>query len=349
MNALPFMLTIQSYLTSPLNYWFPVAFTAAVAVIAVLAMILMFGSFVGAERLRAWVRAKIYDVLMSIVLMLVFLAAVTAVFSQNVVQVFSAVGLAPGACTGSGSGTDLTSLATCDMWNFNGYVQTFNIIIFWTALRFSFVPQIDLSYEGPYSGTGFETKITPTPSALDSFEGYLLDALYTAFVISQVQLLLLGASLLLFSVLMSVGLISRLFVVTRSFGGALIALAMGLGIIYPLMVSIIYGYIDVGISSACVASVSGTPICLIADIPAILTLVNGVTLLVVGIVVQGVVGIAGISLPFLFQFFEIAGFVGVGLVIAPVLTFLMVDVFVIDFSQVVGERMDFMSLLTGII
>ena len=44
-----------------------------------------------------------------------------------------------------------------------------------------------------------------------------------------------------------------------------------------------------------------------------------------------------------------AGLAGAGLLLIPFVNFLIIDVFIIDFSKVIGEKMDFMKILTGII
>jgi hypothetical protein len=43
------------------------------------------------------------------------------------------------------------------------------------------------------------------------------------------------------------------------------------------------------------------------------------------------------------------GLIIIGLVFVPLLNFIIVDTFIIDFSQAIGERMDFLSMLTGIL
>jgi hypothetical protein len=44
-----------------------------------------------------------------------------------------------------------------------------------------------------------------------------------------------------------------------------------------------------------------------------------------------------------------AGIVLLGISLIPLLNFLIVDTFIIDFSRAIGEKVDFMSLLTSII
>lgn len=345
-------LTTAEFLKLPFyTTWFPIALIAAIAVIALLAFIMMISAFAGRDRVRVWAKVKIYEVLLSIVLIIVFLVVVGIVFSidfSSSTGVFTSINLVANGCVAGGStgtSTDLSTLAVCDMYYFNKNVQTLNSLVYYLALRFSFVPEIKVEYSTPgFNGglgnLGVETKISLSPAALDVFSGYLLDALYTAFVVSQVQLLLLAASLVLFSVLMAIGFIARIFVITRTFGGAMIALGIGLGIIYPLLVCITYGYVNYGVQST---FPSGA-----IDIAYVSTLIGGVTSFLLAAIAQGIIG-SYISIPGFVQFFQFAGYVGMGLVLVPILNVLIVDVFVIDFSQAVGERIDFASLLTRMI
>ena len=332
--------TVSGFLTSPYNYWAPVAFAAAIAVIGLLAAIMMISAMIGRERMRVWAKVKIYDVVFSVMLIFVFFVIIGLLSSINFqTQVFGPLNLVPNECSGSSSiasGGDLMSLAVCDMYTFNQNVVNLNTNVYLIALRMSFFPQTEIGYTSVLGvqGVGVSTKINPSLPAFETATGYMLDALYTAFTISQLQLLILAAALLLFSVLMSIGIISRIFVVTRSFGGSLIALAIGLGIIYPLMVCITYGYINVGIDNTGILLWIATPT----------VLVFGVVSLLIALILGGTVA-SGILVPFI----QLAGYVGVGLVLVPLLNLLIVDVFVIDFSQAVGERMDFMSLLANLI
>ncbi len=335
--------SVSSFLTSPYNYWAPFAFASAAAVIALLAIIMMFSSFTGRERMRVWAKVKIYDVIFSIMLIFVFFVIIALFTSINFkTQVFGPLNLTPSDCSGPSavvSGGDIMSLAVCDMYTFNQNVINLNTAIFLIGLRMSFAPQIGIGYTNFFGiqGVGVDTKISPSAPGFETFTGYLLDALYTAFVISQLQLIILAAALLMFSVLMLIGIVARIFVITRSFGGSLIALAIGTGIIYPLLVCITYGYINVGMAKTGLSLTGAGAIAFIGGITGALF-----TLLLGGL------GVPGLS-SLLAQFLQFAGYAGMGLVLVPLLNLLIVDVFVIDFSSAVGERMDFMSLLANMI
>jgi len=203
-------------------------------------------------------------------------------------------------------------------------------------------------------GVGIGGLVNPVPAAINSSLGWLIDIVFGAYVLSQVQLLLLGGALLLFSLFLGVGLIARIFVITRSFGGAMIALGVGLGIIYPLMVCLTYGFVNVGMEQSW--GVATSPAAALASATVysqILSIITSISPLFNPLGVLGLSGSISAATAALQAWFmgliNYCGFAGAGLILVPFLNFLIVDVFVIDFSQAIGERMDFMRLLTGMV
>lgn len=364
-NALMMYITPSSavgYITSPFGIWFPVVILGTIAIIGVIAMIYMFSRFAGSNQVAVWARAKMYDVFLSLILIFIFLFVTSFIFTINFQGAYGLANLVPPACQSPAlPATDIFSLAICNIYQFNSNVANINNFIYIAALRSSFVPAITINGTAliqdisDIEGVGGSAELQ-IPTAMASATGDALDLLYTMFVLSQVQLLLLSSSLLFFSLFMSIGLIARLFVITRSFGGALIALAIGLGIIYPVIVSFTYGFVNVAIaqdSNIC-ANVAGLQVCQnIYGASEMTVAVGGILGMVGGILINA----AGPSIPYvgsafnlwLNGFIKIVGLDVIGLAIIPFLTFIILDVFILDFSQAVGERMDFMSLLGNII
>jgi hypothetical protein len=336
--------SITSYITSPLVLWFPIVVLAAVAMIGVLAVMYMLGQFAGRESMRVWAKVKIYEILLSLLTVILFLFLVSFIFSLNFQQIFGSVGLVPQECMPpSLTATDFFSLAICNMHQFNQQLLNLNGLIYYISLRLSMVPQLTINaskvikYVTGISGLGGSITLQP-PSAFDTFMGYGLDVLYFAFVLTQVQLLLLAASLLLFSLFMSIGLISRMFVITRSFGGAMVAFGIGLGILFPLMVNLTYGFINVGLDA-------NSSIFTAASVAIMVTGILGIAL----VFLFATSPLGGPFIVLLQSFLTFAGLIAVGLTIIPIINFIVIDSFIIDFSQAVGERMSFMSLLTNLI
>lgn len=334
--------SVVDYLTAPYASWFPVVILAAIAMIGIVALIYMLSQFMGREGMRVWAKIKIYEILLSLLLVFIFLFIVTFIFSLNFQQIFGSIGLVPAACQQpSLQATDFFSLAICNMHNFNQQLLNLNQLLYYISLRLSFMPQLNINASALiYASTNIEglggTFTLEPPSGFGTFTGFVLDLLYTAFVLAQVQLLMLAASLILFSVFMGIGLISRMFVITRSFGGAMLAFGIGFGILFPLMVNLTYGYINVGL-----------------DYNSTIFAASAVTTAIGGLLAALFFMLISSSTPILSSWFTsfltFAGLVGVGLTVIPFLNFIIVDVFILDFSQAIGERMDFLSLLKNIV
>jgi hypothetical protein len=338
---------VWGYITSPYAMWFPVAAAGASAIIGIIAMIYMLSTFTGRQDLKVWARTKIYEVLMSILLIFVFFAIITLLASQNFEQLFNSVNLVPTGCQSLPKGaTDFFTLSVCDMYQFNNNVISLGGVVYDLGALSAFIPEIK------FNVGGVEASDNPIMPGVSSMLGYLVSIVFATFVLSQVQLLLLAASLLLFSLLMGIGLIARIFSVTRSFGGAMIALGIGLGVLYPVLVCLTYGYINVQMERTSVQVVGGivtgaevtggifASTTLLTNIPSLIILLSG--------------GVMASNPSALFQNWVIAlltysGMAGAGLILIPFLNFIIVDVFVIDFSQAVGERMDFLRLFTALV
>jgi hypothetical protein len=228
------------------------------------------------------------------------------------------------------------------MHQFNQNIVDLNSMIYLVSLRMSFVPRFDFNTSpiANIPGVSLATSIG-LPNFIGPLSGTVLQLLYGAYVVSEVQLLLLGSSLLFFSLFMSLGLISRMFEVTKSFGGAMIAFGVGLGIIYPLFVCFNYGFLNVqmNLNHGAMDLASGT------------VLVGGM----IAVIAAGVISTATNILPgspfagLLAELVKYMGLAVIGLTVIPLLNFVLVDVFIRDFSQAAGERMSFLSLLTKIV
>lgn len=342
--------SVYNYIMSPYLVWLPVASAAAIAIIGILAVAYMLTSFMGDRRMATWVRVKIYEVVFSFILIGAFAFVVVLLTSVNFVQLFGPVygpgqdGLVPMACSAQGSppipSNDLFTLAVCDMHLFVQQVTNIGAAVYWIGAQFAFVPSVSVVVT-PVPGVsslGVSTSFTLIPRADEVFLAYVIDLIYITLTVAQLQVLLLAASLFIFSLFMAIGLIARLFVITRSFGGALIAFAVGLGIVYPLLVAITYGYVNVGMQNTAGVLIWLEGSGALGGILGLLVLVGVPTL--VGSAFAGVTG--AMLLTYL-------GLAIMGLVFVPILTFVLVDVFIIDFSSAVGEKMDFLSLLTNVI
>lgn len=358
------MLDIVSYITSPYAVWMPIAVIAALAVIGVLGIAYAFSSVLGRTDFGTWTRVKIYEVLLSILLIFVFFFVITTFFSLNPLPAYKAVNLVvSGGFSGaaqnipacgdinafvdsgqvpSGEPTpNVYTLSTCDMKQFLQYSLDLNGFIYQASAIVGVSPYlfINTSKIPPFStiagrGVGTTDEFILLPVGLAQFLGDLLGIFYLFFLINQVQLILLAASLLIFTVFMGMGLIARIFIVTRTFGGAMIAFAIGIGILYPLLVSFTYGFLNVGIHN--LTGFIGSPAQAFSILAGLVSIALG-----------AVTGFATLSwISWLIQY---SGLLGAGFTLIPLLNLLIIDVFITDFSKAVGEKMDFMSLLTRLV
>lgn len=231
--------------------WFAFAGIAALAVLAVLAVIYGISPFVGRSDVRTWARVKIYDVMLSLVLIFAFTWAAGTIYSFNV-KGFQDVGLVAPPC--SASLANIYSLSVCNMYLFNEYTADFNSFVYYFLLAsgtLQSTANINFNYKslspsGFQFGTGTNLDLYPKDIGF-KYLGGAIDLIYAFVLANDVQLIILSSSALLFSILMALGLIARIFGVTRTFGGAMIAFAIGIGLIYPLLVSMNYGFLNYGL------------------------------------------------------------------------------------------------------
>ncbi|MDE1833057.1 MAG: hypothetical protein KGH58_01420 [Candidatus Micrarchaeota archaeon] len=330
--------------TAVLN-WLPVATLGVLAIIAVAAMVFALSGIINSPNARNWARMQVYEGLLSVVMILVF-ASFSYLFTLSPQNALQSMHMVPATCTGAST---IQTLGTCDMALFNSaayelynyaYGISFLVGVVSPDLRATVNP---IPNQPSTLSATFRVK-TIAPWSLSGLFGKGLSALLFMILLSQVQLILLSSSTFFFTFFMSLGLITRTFGFTRSFGGSMIALGMGLGIIYPLIVSITFGFIDTSTtipSIQCLAS--STPACAISSTASTLwsIILSVPSLLLQGPGADPLTGVSSLLLSL--------GYFAAGFTFIPFLNFVILDAFIIDFSSAVGERMDFMSLLTSLV
>lgn len=370
---------LTSFLGSPFALWFPLVLLATIVVILVAAMIYMLSPLAGRNDLRVWSRVKIYDVLSNLVFVFIFLSfsgllctigPSAPLLSANLLphSTPSTPGCVPGGTNPPNtipslpaSGDNLFSLADCNIYLYNYDLMQFSVQIYYTILVFSLSPQVtvfpsvvvDPSHARQTIGTGITFNLNFLPIQIaHHYITPLMGTLFAVILASFVQQILVNAALPLFGIFMTIGLIARSFGVTRSFGGAMIAFGIGVGFVYPLLVTITYGFLNYSVAalpssstSVVVGGIHGighffTPDVFWDNLVAILKLGVGAGSL--GTVIQDFLNVFGDSLVY-------GGFMALGLTLIPLLNLVVVDAFIVDFSKAIGERMDFLSLLTRII
>jgi hypothetical protein len=338
--------------------WFSFAGAAALAVLAILSIMYAIFHFVGRSDIKAWTRVKIYDVILSLLLIIAFAIAASIIYNLPVGNLTS-LQIVPTEC--QSSVYNIYSLSICDMSLFNTYAARLDSEQYYLLLVTGTIqPTFRLEFTQPITGTGaagWRVSAGADLSLLNSeitfkYLGTGVDLIYGFVLANDLQLIILSSSALLFAIFMSLGLIARIFGVTRTFGGAMIAFAIGLGILYPALIIVNYGFINYGIDN-----VFPTAIARAATLLGI-TVVTGVSKVAsVGAIAwagswfntTATNNIASFATLLPEPIFVYVGLVWIGLTFIPLIILIIVDVFIIDFSQAIGERMDLLSMLVRIL
>ncbi len=309
----------------PLNAvsWLPLAFAAVLIVFGVAGIVYMVGSMVNSPTAKSWSRMQIYEAVMSIVMIMIFIT-LSSLFMLNITNSYNAAKILPPACSSAGN---VFSIASCDLANFNYDAGEYFLTLYdFSAVLGSADPRLSFDLTVPVlSGIHATSSTDILPRDFETLLGILFTGIITMLLLNQVQMILLSGSLLFLSFFLVLGLISRTLGFSRRFGGAMIAFGLGLGFVYPLITSLTYGFIDYSIGS-------------LGAVSTIAALVGG-------------------SAEFIFDPTGGAGLVftgGLGYIIAgltfiPFLNFTILEAFITDFSAAIGERVSFMALLSTVV
>ncbi len=326
--------------TLPLNpaNWVGIAFLGVMLIIVIAALVYMLSGLAGSFNARSWALGQVYDALISIVLLLIF-AAFAYLFFLSPQGAFQSLNLVPGPCTGA---TTLYSLSECDIGIFSGNANTLVQTLFLVSFFAGVSPGITIKVAVP----GFQSTALGVGFGIDDIlptsEEQLLSVAFSAsffmLMLNQLQVILIAGSLLFLAFFVTVGLVARSFGITRTFGGAMIAFGLGLGLVYPLLVAITYGYINVQI-----AALGGLNV---------VQMVGNLLQSLITILIASISGQFGSGLGALIifnpQFIQQVGFIIGGLTFIPFLNFIILDAFIRDFSKSIGEEINFLQMLTGL-
>jgi hypothetical protein len=352
--------SVNYFLTSPYTTWFPVVTLAVLASFTILIIIYSLSTIINAGKVRSWIKNKFLDLFITLILIMSFGTISTLICASNPTPYFSKAGLLPNNCNVS-SVNDIYSLSLCDLNQFNTYTLQFNQYLYFLLLLFSITPKVSgtlsIGLNGQNGIAGINPKLSAQTGAVDldpfgkinKFDGFILPALYALTLLNEVELLLLASSPLLFAIFIAIGLIARSFEITRTFGNGMIAFAIGIGFIFPIIVSLNYGFMDYSVQNSLTlglgSSVSGIT-------PTLLPVANPVVVFISAAIGFATgsgspLGQAATLLPeYLFSYL---GLIVVGITIIPLLTFTIVTSFVSDFSGALGEKFDLGNLLINLL
>jgi hypothetical protein len=351
--------------------WIPIAFLAVLVVIMIAAIVYMLSGIIRSDRARQWSRFQIYEAILSFLLIIAF-ASIAYIFFLNPQNLLgnqlnivpcagtsaqqsgcpsstgSSTASAPG-CTGA---TQLFTLASCDLSIFNNATFTIAEDTFIASYVVDLLPGVSGQFGPIPTGIGIDLKFS-TPSLIPVLGGgqlisYFYDAVLLLLVFNQLQLVVVSASVLFLALFLSIGLIARTLGFTRTFGGAMIAFGLGIGIIYPLLIAITYGYIDVSAGAMCLQSFSCSFLTIFKS-TASLIINPGTYQAAIWQMSAGTAGSLGSLGSGLGAIFLEIGYIIAGLTFIPVINIAIVDAFIIDFSSALGERMSFGELFSAFI
>lgn len=320
--------------------WFSIAGIAAIFILAILILIYGVFQFVGRSDIRAWVRVKIFDVLMSLVLIGAFGYAASIIYTLPV-GYFASLNIVPTQCTGEEY--NIYSLSICDLSQFNTFASGLDTQQYYFLLLLGTVqPDFQLAAG---SSTGFKVSADLNIIGTDVSFKYLgtgVDLIYGFLLANNLMLIILNSAPILFAILMALGLVARIFGVSRTFGGAMIAFAIGIGLLYPALVLLNYGFIDSGVNN-----VYSTAITDATTLATGATLASAPAFWAFQLIATWWNGNFSSILPLPILIY--IGLIWIGLTFIPLIVLIIVDVFIIDFSQAIGERMDLLSLLVRVL
>ena len=332
----------QSFVTSFIPPWYDIALIAVIVVILIAALIYAVSFALDSPNGRSWARAQIYEALIGLMLIVIFLGLYSMMF-LNPSQSVSSAKLLPSTCTGAASNT-IFNLSACDMGSFiaisKGYFGLLYGVSYVAGLTPGFTAKVNVPFDS--DGTGFSFGINSLfPKSTDEILGIAFNALLFMILLNEVQLILLSGSIFFIALFMAIGLIAWVFGISRSFGGAMIAFGLGLGIVFPLLVSVTYGFITTQ-----VLTYLGNPSTLSGALSGIFNLALNATGLVAGLFATYISG----SFPsYLGTLLLQYGYIIAGLTFVPFLNFTILDAFIVDFSKVMGEKVSFMALIGNLV
>ncbi len=344
-------LMAASSLPLALTSWEGIAVIAVLLIIAIAAIVYMLAGATGSATARTWSKMQIYEAFVSILLIGIF-GALSYMFFLNPQGAFAGAGLLPGnvithtGCYASNV-NNIYNLSACDMGAFMVNATNYFATIYYVGfIAAATVPGVIINAT-PFTVIGQGTVSfqlgTPSflPSSLESMFETGASGLLFLILLNQIQMILISGSLLFLSLFMVLGLVARCFGFTRTFGGSLIALGLGLGLVYPMLISMTYGFIDVQLQSASWVTLAG------AIFSTLYTMVLGTGVSCTVNVAQAAVQSS--TCGYLDTAVLTTGYLIVGLLIIPLLNFAILDAFIVDFSRAMGERVDFMSMIGSVI
>jgi hypothetical protein len=304
---------------------------------------------IASQAAKNWAKMQIYEALFAILLILI-VAAFSYLMFLNPLSNFSAAGLLPATCN-SNVVNSIFGISVCDISTFNFASQALYDELYYVSYVGALSPGATAKLSVPLvSGVSISTSLDSIfPKDIEDLLAVASSLIVTMLLINQVQLILLSGSLFFLPFLLSIGIVAWIFGFSRRFGGAMIALGLGIGLIYPILTSLTYGFMDVQLIHLFLLSSSGAS----GSVVSTLTLAGMDAIFTTQFATFGASAIPVIfgvgAFPYTAPFFLELGYLVAGLTFIPFINIVILDVFVIDMSSAIGVRISFMTLLNGLV
>ncbi len=339
--------SLNNILSSPYTFWFPIVVVVAIAVILIAILIGMLSPLLGRNNLVPWARLKAYEEVATIIFAIIFLSFSSMLCAINPIPALNSIGLVPTECSSSSAVpiNNIWGIAVCNMYTFNTHVSEILTAGYWLNFLSDVGPKFGFSPN--FGGVGISASLSLSTGPENLYLSPMYFLIIGEIMVSMLQVILLSSAPILFSFLIGIGLIARSFGITRTFGNAMIALGIGIGFIYPLLVTISYGFINTTFTN--VLNAAGTSfVNLFKDFTLSFLLSLVYPLFVSSSIYWAAVAVVQIW-NILSLLIFLAAIVVMGLVFIPMLNFMILDAFVRDFSSSLGQQVSFLDMLIGVV
>ncbi len=333
---------LQHLITSGVASWTGVAAVIIILIMAIAGLVYMLSSTINSNNGRRWAKIQVFQGFVALFFIFIFLTLASLMFG-NPQSTFGGAGVVPPTCTSTDS---IFTLASCNIATFLIISSSIFQLFSYASYLCGLVPGFSLTVSVPSTiGLSLGTSLPSIlPRSAEEYLSVMMDFLLFAIMLNQLQMLMIAVAPLLFSILITIGLLAWAAGFSRSFGGAMIAFAIGLGILYPILVSLTYGFINTSILASLSSLGPGISVSQIVNL--------GVSILsLLSVFASNLVSafLLGEFTPQLATILIEYGYIFAGLTFIPFLNFMVLDAFVSDFSKLMGERMSFMSLLGNLV
>jgi hypothetical protein len=212
------------------------------------AFVYAFGKILNMGSLKAWAKDQVYEAFLSMFIGLITIFILENFFlNQNFNALLSSSSLLPNDCKNK---IDLFEITDCELSIFLNHASDLLWSLFGANLAFSIASQFSFSSKIPIEGGIFKLDIEVSLPLLQYLFSDLSDAvasfyyfLLASFILNSFQIYLLRIAPYLFLILFPAGVVLRSFGLTRKIGGSLIAISIGISLLFPILIAIGYGYL----------------------------------------------------------------------------------------------------------